>query len=428
MLNKSLTLDRRMNTAKESPLFYKVFMLVGAGLLLDATDVYMASNVNSNIVATKFATLSQGSLFLSSGFLGLFIGSILSGYLGDFFGRRETFQWNLLLFGGATLLAAFSPNIFFLVAMRFLATIGLGAEVVTGFAMINEFSPVKNRGKWSGLVSVIANLGAPLGFLLSTILITHFGWRAMFVFVGALSLVISLMRRHLPESPRWLMVHDRNSEATEIIEKLETNGYYPEEEIRSEKSSKVSKKRGLFVAIFAVSATLLCQYMFTSWVPTLLLGKGLNIVHSMWFATLMMVGAPLGAFFGMLLVDKIGRKKTIVPAFVLTAIVGICYAFETTNFGILSNGFVLTMLMYLSMASNVSVYAPELFSTNYRFRGTGYANGVAKLLTTLSPYIVLWTITSFGQETLFIVIASIAFLAAAIVGFFGPETKKEVLD
>ncbi|WP_341482923.1 hypothetical protein [Nicoliella spurrieriana] len=67
MISKEkLMLGQRMDTAKESPLFYKVFMLVGAGLLLDSSDVYMASNVNSSMIVSKFATLSQGSAFLSS--------------------------------------------------------------------------------------------------------------------------------------------------------------------------------------------------------------------------------------------------------------------------------------------------------------------------------------------------------------------------
>ncbi|UQS85948.1 MFS transporter (plasmid) [Nicoliella spurrieriana] len=428
MNNKSISLSQRMDTAKESPLFYNIFMLVGAGLLLDSSDVYMASNVNSSMIATKFATLSQGSAFLSAGFLGLFLGSIIAGYLGDFYGRSKTFQWNLLIFGIATLIAAFAPNIYFLIAMRFIAAIGLGAEVVTGFSMINEFAPVQNRGKWSGTISVFANLGAPFGFLLSTLLITNTGWRSMFLVLGFLAIILWFARRHLPESPRWLMIHGQEEQAQMIIEKLETIGHYDAQNISKEAKPMVSRKRGLMIAIIAISATLLCQYMFTSWVPTLLLGKGLNIIHSMWFSTIMMIGAPFGAFIGMLLVDRIGRKKTIVPSFILIAIAGIAYAFETTSNGILINGFILTALMYVSMASTISVYAPELFSTDFRFRGTGYANGIAKLLITISPYLVLFTVSAFGQTTLFIMIAAIAIIAAIIIAIFGPETKNQRIE
>lgn len=426
--NNHLSLKERMDTAKESPLFYKVFMLVGAGLLLDGSDVYMASNINSTMVATHFATLAQGSMFISAGFLGLFIGSIITGYIGDFLGRRKTFQWNLLLFGLATLIGAFSPNIEFLIIIRFLAAIGMGAEVITGFAMISELSPVKNRGKWSGCVSVFTNLGAPFGFFLSTIFITHFGWRSMFIVVGLFAILLWFMRRNLPESPRWLMIHGEENKASEVIKQLETNGHYKKEEINKSISNHTNHVRGLIVATFAVSGTFLCQYMFTSWVPTLLLGKGINIIHSMWFSTLMMMGAPIGGIIGMFLVDKIGRKKTIVPAFIFTAIAGITYAFQNTNTAILINGLILTSLLYVLMAGCVAVYSPELFDTGFRFRGNGYANGIAKLLTTLSPYFVLWIMKNSSQYVLFTTIASIAIISAIIIGLFGPETKKTSIE
>ncbi|GAO99466.1 MFS transporter [Fructobacillus ficulneus] len=420
-----INFDERMDTAKESPLFYKVFGLVGAGLILDSADVYMASNINSALVAHHFATLTQGSLFLSAGFFGLFAGSMIAGYFGDHFGRRKAFQWNLLVFGLATLISTMAPNIGTLIVLRFIAATGLGAETVTGFSMISEFAPVLKRGKWSGLISVIANFGAPLGFLLSTLLITHYSWRAMFFVIGIFALALWIGRRHLPESPRWLKVQDRHEEAEEILGQLETNGHYDAQKIENNSAKKISPNRGILIATVAVSAALLCQYMFTSWVPTLLVKQGINIVHSMWFSTIMMAGAPLGAMIGMLLVDRIGRKFTIVPGFILTAIAGIAYSMERTATGILINGFILTAIMYVLIASILSVYASELFSTEFRFRGTGFANGVAKLLTALSPYLVVKIVTIYGPTLLFIMITAIALFAAIIIGFFGPETKKQ---
>ncbi|MHA8262685.1 MFS transporter [Lactobacillaceae bacterium Melli_B3] len=422
-------LNQRMDISKESPLFYKVLGLVGAGMILDGADVYMASTINSSLIATKFASLEQGSMFLSAGFMGLFIGSIIAGYLGDFLGRRATYQFNLLIFGAATLLGGFAPNIEWLIGLRFIAAIGLGAEIVTGYSMISEFAPVTKRGRWSGIVAIIANMGAPLGLLASTLLISNYGWRAMFFFIGGLAIILGISRKNMPESPRWLIEHGKNDEAREIIEQLEANGQYDHETKDTQgQGIGISKSRGLFVAITAVSATLLCQYIFTAWVPTLLAGKGINIFHSMWFATIMMTGAPLGALIGSILVDRIGRKKTIVPAFILTAIAGISYGFQATATGTIINGFILTMFLYILIASNVSVYAPELFTTNYRFRGTGFSNGVAKLLTTLSPYLVLIIMTHANPILIFFIIAAISIFAAIIVGFFGPETKQQPID
>ncbi|KRM44721.1 major facilitator superfamily permease [Lentilactobacillus parafarraginis DSM 18390 = JCM 14109] len=190
-----------MNEARETPLFYKVFALAGAGMILDAADVYMAGAINSTLIETKFASISQGSYFLSSGFLGLFIGSILAGYIGDFFGRKLSYHFNLLLFGVFTLLSAFAPNMMILIGLRFIAAIGLGAEIVTGYAVVNEFAPIKRRGHWSGMTAIVANTGAPITLLIASFMIPKFGWRSMFITMGILALILWLARRHFPESP-----------------------------------------------------------------------------------------------------------------------------------------------------------------------------------------------------------------------------------
>ena len=109
-MDRSLNLQRRMDATRETKTFYGIFAMIAAGMILDGADVYLASAVNSAVVSQHFATLAQGSIFLSAGFLGLFIGSILSGFVGDFLGRKQAYQMNLLLFGSITLIAAFSPK------------------------------------------------------------------------------------------------------------------------------------------------------------------------------------------------------------------------------------------------------------------------------------------------------------------------------
>lgn len=141
-MDRAMVLKKRMDATLETKLFYRVVAMVAAGMILDGADVYLASGVNGAIIANHFATLQQSSIFLSVGFLGLFFGSIIAGFIGDFLGRKQAYQANLLLFGVFTILAAFSPNIWVLIGLRFLAAIGLGAEIVTGFSLISEFSPI----------------------------------------------------------------------------------------------------------------------------------------------------------------------------------------------------------------------------------------------------------------------------------------------
>ncbi|RRG10597.1 MAG: MFS transporter [Lactobacillus sp.] len=426
-MQSGIELQRRIDRTHESPLFYKIFALVAGGMFLDAADVYMASAVASTVLKTGWSTLAQNSYFLSSGFLGLFIGSLTAGFIGDLKGRRVAYQINLLLFGGFTFLAAFAPNMWMLIICRLFSSIGLGSEIVTGYSMVNEFAPIHSRGKWCAAVSLIANSGAPITMLLCTLIIPHYGWRVMFAGIGIVAAILWYLRRDIPESPRWLMAHGKETQAEQIIEQLEVNGSDDFTDTKTTKRETVHHSIGisLFVAIVAVSATIICQYTFTSWVPTLLLKRGINISGSLGLSTLMMLGAPVGCAIGAFLVDRIGRKKTIVPAFLLTAVFGMFYARQDTMTGVVIIGFLLTACFYVLMAAVVAVYVAELFPTTFRFRGSGIANGIAKLFTVAMPIVVAWMLKVTTTNMIFWTISAIALFAGIVVWSLGDETNQK---
>lgn len=426
-MQSGIELQRRIDRTHESPLFYKIFALVAGGMFLDAADVYMASAVASTVLKTGWSTLAQNSYFLSSGFLGLFIGSLTAGFIGDLKGRRVAYQINLLLFGGFTFLAAFAPNMWMLIICRLFSSIGLGSEIVTGYSMVNEFAPIHSRGKWCAAVSLIANSGAPITMLLCTLIIPRYGWRVMFAGIGIVAAILWYLRRDIPESPRWLMAHGKETQAEQIIEQLEVNGSDDFTDTKTTKRETVHHSIGisLFVAIVAVSATIICQYTFTSWVPTLLLKRGINISGSLGLSTLMMLGAPVGCAIGAFLVDRIGRKKTIVPAFLLTAVFGMFYARQDTMTGVVIIGFLLTACFYVLMAAVVAVYVAELFPTTFRFRGSGIANGIAKLFTVAMPIVVAWMLKVTTTNMIFWTISAIALFAGIVVWSLGDETNQK---
>lgn len=412
------TIVRRVDRTKETKMLHRIVALVAAGMLLDGIDIYMASTVASSSLASHWSTVQQNSYFLSAGFAGLLVGSLLAGFIGDLKGRRVAYQLNLLLFGGFTLLGAFAPNMAFLTICRLGAGIGLGAEIVTGYAMVNEFAPAKTRGRLCAIISLLANSAAPVTMLLCAWIIPRFTWRPMFVAIGVLAGIIWYLRRDIPESPRWLAVHGRYDEADKIVRTLEANGI---DETPVEESSKNAKFRSvglcLFVALVAVGATNVCQYTFTSWVPTLLVKKGINLSGTLWISTLMLLGAPVGCALSAFLLDRLGRKKVIVPAFVVTAVFGLLYAAQTQQVWAIVVGFILTVSLYVTFSAVIAVYTPELFPTQVRFRCVGIANAFAKLLTVLMPMIVGWMLTTMGSTSIFI-----AAVAAIVVAVFGTET------
>ena len=415
---------KRVDRTKETKMLHRIVALVAAGMLLDGIDVYMASTVASSSLTSHWSTVQQNSYFLSAGFAGLLIGSLLAGFIGDLKGRRVAYQLNLLLFGGFTLLGAFAPNMTFLTVCRLGAGIGLGAEIVTGYAMVNEFAPAKTRGRLCAIISLLANSAAPVTMLLCAWIIPRFTWRPMFVAIGVLAGIIWYLRRDIPESPRWLVVHGRYDEADDIVRRLEANGIDETPVESSSKNSGTFRSVGLclFVALIAVGATNVCQYTFTSWVPTLLVKKGINLSGTLWISTLMLLGAPVGCALSAYLLDRLGRKKVIVPAFVVTAVFGLLYAAQTQQAWAIVVGFILTVSLYVTFSAVIAVYTPELFPTKVRFRCVGVANAFAKLLTVLMPMIVGWMLTTMGSTSIFIAISVIAAVAAIVVAVFGTET------
>lgn len=278
------------------------------------------------------------------------------------------------------------------------------------------------------MTSLIGNTAAPITLVIASFMIAHFGWRSMFILVGFVALILWVARHNFPESPRWLMTQGREAEANAIVEEMNQRGYYDVPDVApEERVSKTSFMRGVIVASVAVSAVCLCQYTFTTWVPTLLVRSGHSVVGSIGFSAIMMLGAPVGGFIGTMTVDHAGRKKMIVGSFIAAAILGVMYAHETTNLGILINGFAITITFYILMAVAVSVYNNELFDTEHRFRGAGIAHGISKALNALMPTAVAFAISQVSANYIYYAIAVLAIIAAAVVGFFGPETaRKEI--
>ena len=138
----------RLDRLPISSFHYRIFWLIGAGMFFDGYDLYIGGNVLGATVQSGFSTLAQNAQFISFTFIGMTFGSLMAGFLGDHFGRRFTYQVNLLVFGLASLAAAFVPDMQSLIACRFVMGLGLGAEIVVGYSTMTEFVPPQRRGKW----------------------------------------------------------------------------------------------------------------------------------------------------------------------------------------------------------------------------------------------------------------------------------------
>ena len=140
---------------------YRIFWLVGAGMFFDGYDLYVAGGVLASTIQSKFSTLPQNLQFISLTFVGMTIGSLITGFVGDKYGRRFTYQVNLLIFGLASLAAAFAQDMNQLIVCRFVQGLGLGAEIVVGYSTLTEFVPPKSRGRWLAFMAFLVGRGVP---------------------------------------------------------------------------------------------------------------------------------------------------------------------------------------------------------------------------------------------------------------------------
>lgn len=252
--------------------------------------------------------------------------------------------------------------------------------------------------------------------------------------MGILAIVLWFFRKDIPESPRWLISKGRYEEAALIVEQLNSasiTNYRNNDKSKGTALLKRDQHHNLFVmltvGVVAAVATNVCSYAFTTWVPTILVSKGISLSSSLLTSSLMMLGAPFGCLIGLLLLDRIGRKKMIVSAFLMTAILGIAYAKQSTTISAIILGFFLVLFLYVLTASVTAVYVPELFPTRIRFRCVGIVNAAAKSGNVFMPLFVAFLLAKKQEGLIYASISVLAIVAMVIVGFFGPETSHRKL-
>src|ERR1700753_247185 len=204
-----------------SPFHYRIFWLIGAGMFFDGYDLYVAGGGLAGTIQSKFSPLPQNLQFISLTFVGMTIGSLVTGFLGDRYGRRFTYQVNLLVFGLASFAAAFAQDMNQLIICRFVQGLGLGAEIVVGYSTLTEFVPPRTRGRWLSFMAFLVVAGFPATALLGYLIIPNFGWRPMSIIAGVGSLIVWYLRKNLPESPRWLESQGRTAEAEALMQSIE---------------------------------------------------------------------------------------------------------------------------------------------------------------------------------------------------------------
>ncbi|HZY18852.1 MAG TPA: MFS transporter [Ramlibacter sp.] len=223
------TLPERLDRLPWSRWHWRVVLALGIAWVLDGLEVTLAGSVGSVLERpdTLALTAAQvgwaGSLYVG----GAVLGALVFGRLADRLGRKRLFLLTLLVYMGATVATAFSTGFGTFALCRFVTGVGIGGEYAAINSAIDELIPARVRGRVNLAINGSFWLGAALGAVLSLVLLDarvlgpQDGWRAGFLLGAVLALAILLVRRHVPESPRWLLAHGRAQEAERIVAEIE---------------------------------------------------------------------------------------------------------------------------------------------------------------------------------------------------------------
>ncbi|MBF8746805.1 MFS transporter [Pseudomonas putida] len=210
---------------------FHTLLVVALGItwLLDGLEVTLAGSVSGALKDSPALAMSNTEIGLAgaSYIAGAVLGALLFGWLTDRLGRRKLFFITLALYIGATAATAFSWNLWSFLVFRFLTGAGIGGEYTAINSTIQEFTPARYRGWVDLTINGTFWIGAALGAVGAVVLLDpdvaggELGWRLCFGIGALLGLVILLMRLWIPESPRWLMIHNQPEEAERIVADIE---------------------------------------------------------------------------------------------------------------------------------------------------------------------------------------------------------------
>jgi MFS transporter, putative metabolite:H+ symporter len=440
-MHRAVNAAARLDRLPIGPFHRRVLWLVGLGMFFDSFDNSMMAGVLAAMVAGGWSTMGHNASFISATFLGLTIGAGAAGLLGDRLGRRFAYQFNLLIFGLMCLLASVAPSMRWLIPIRCIMGIGLGAEFVVGYGMISEFVPPARRGQFTTLLNLISSSGVFAVSMTGLIVIPAFGWRAMFIIGGLGALWVWWLRRSLPESPRWLESVGRTEEAEQVLRRIEQeavpSGALPPILAASTPPSRRVPISVLFTrpvirrTLLAIAVNVTClvgAYSFTAWIPSFFVRQGLSVTRSLGFTAAMTAGTIAGPLLGVFIADRIGRRRGIMAAGVGCAAIGAVYPFLTAPVPIMLCGFLLVSSMSLFLALGLGGYTPELFPTEYRFRGSGVAQMAGRAGLIMTPYAVVALFGAYGIGGVIGAIAVLYLTLVVLIALFGIETNQKSLE
>jgi putative MFS transporter len=433
------TFTARLDAVPLNRFHWKLLIGTGLGWMFDAMDVILISFLLAPIGREFSLDAPQRGLVVSAGFVGMFVGAAVSGRLADRYGRKAVFQVTLVVFSLGCVLSAAAPTYETLLIARIVTGLGLGGELPVVSTLMSEFSPRAQRGRMVALLESFWAYGTIAAGLIGVFVLPSFGWRGAFL-VGALpALYVAYVRRALPESPRYLAARGLLNEADAVVRQVEREGGAPLISVARPVAPSPAPKVGLgelWAAAFARRTVMLwilwfgivfTYYGIFTYVPSLLVARGLTVSQSNEYFFLSTFAQIPGYFSAAWLVERWGRKSTLVTYLLGTAI----SAYLFGNAGTGTDAFIyVSLLSFFNLGAWAVVYAitPEMYPTSIRASGAGTAASIGRVGGIIGPFLTPVLVAAYGQAAVFALFMVILVIVAIEVWGLAEETRGRSLE
>ena len=454
----------RLDRLPWSKFHWRVLIGLGTVWILDGLEVTMVGSVASRLTEKGSGiTISTGQIGTAAAFYvaGACIGALFFGQLTDRFGRKKLFTITLGVYIVATVATAFAPTALYFFIARFITGAGIGGEYAAINSAIDELIPARARGRVDLMINGSYWLGSAAGsaaalVLLSSLFATNVGWRLAFGIGAVLGVGILIVRRSVPESPRWLFIHGRDDEAERIVDSIER-------EVREESDEKLSEPEDSMRVEQrkTISFREIAHVAFTKYPKRALLGLALFVGQAfMYNAVTFDLGTifteffkvssgtvpvfiiifALSNFMGPLLLgrlfDTVGRKPMIAGTYLISAALITVTAILFSSGSLSKWGFqgmiVLTFFFASAGASAAYLTVSEIFPMETRALAIAFFFAVGTALGGITGPLLFGKFIASGDETQ---VAIGFFIGAALMAvggiteiFFGVKAEGQKLE
>lgn len=426
-----------------------LFGIIATAWFFDSMDLGLMTFVLGSIKAEFGLSAAQAGLLASSSFLGMFLGAAIAGLLADRFGRKPVFQVSMIFWGVGSLMCGLADSVTSLMLYRVLLGFGMGMEFPIGLSMVSEIVPAKSRGKYVAILEGFWPIGFIAAGALTYLLLPVIGWRGIFIALAVPAVFVFVVRRMVPESPRWLEDVGRKSEADTVMAGIEqrverASGRPLPAVFATFGGTAAPGRKARFMELWSGPYArrtimlwsvwffaLLGYYGLTTWLGALLQQAGYAVTKSVLYTVYISLAGIPGFIFSAWLLEKWGRKPTCALMLIGSAVAAYAYGQAAVHRlpveQLIAAGLCMQFFLF-GMWSVLYAYTPELYPTRSRATGSGFASSIGRVGSLAGPYLVGVLLPVAGQGGVFTLGALSFAVAAAAVLLLGVETRGKALE